>query len=77
MADNSELKKIDFLFSREVESFEHKIEIDGPWTINKFHVKSDTIYYSENSNFTKIYQGKFKVYKSTFTQHYHLVMKTP
>jgi len=66
------LEKIDYLFSKRVENFRVEKFIDKTWRVSRIKIGNDEIYYSQNQNWGEIYDGKYKVYKSIFSNHYHL-----
>lgn len=67
------LRKLDYIFSKEVKKFNVEYYQDGNlWHIHKISHQSDTIYYNQNESWEDIYKGKFKLYKSRFVDAYHL-----
>ena len=72
---DKDIERIDYVLASEITQFDYKINREKQWIIHEFHINQDTIYYSQNSNFEKIYEGKFNVYKSRFIKHYHLKTK--
>lgn len=67
------LKKLDYIFSKEVKKFNVEYYQDGNlWHFHKISHQSDTIYYNQNESWEDIYKGKFKLYKSRFVDAYHL-----
>lgn len=67
-----DFEKLDYLFSANVEDFELENYKEGGWTVSRIKVENDTIYFSQNPSFDEVYTGKYKVYKSRFTNHFHL-----
>lgn len=72
----SNVKKLDYLFSKEIT--EYKLEQYNEGHRSQFHFfefdieNKDQVYYSLHLDWDEFYKGKFKLYKSRFTPYYHL-----
>lgn len=70
-----DLKKADYLFSKEIKDFKLNKYKEGPWITTEFQMENDNIYFSQRPDWDSIYKGNFKVYKSRFLKSYHLLKK--
>ena len=64
--------KIDFLLSEKSINFKEIKEEDDAWKIRKFIIKKDTIYKTDNINWSEIYDGDYTLSKSRFQEYYYV-----
>lgn len=67
------LRKLDFIFSKEVKDFKVEYYKEAKfWHVRKFTHQNNSLYFNQHENWDDIYKGKFKLFKSRFVDAYHL-----